>query len=254
MKKNFPIFTVILLTLIVSCTIQNGDPNEIALTQQKDISLFDENCPCDSLEFIDISKRQEANIWSDFASCEELKKANNQLKKNDFIVSMKNRTINKYYCHNYRDTVISINVPYINKDRESKLELRKIFLKSNKKSIFVVSISKFSSNSTRSIELDSSYVFITVDETSPINSDQEYPEYSIFNTGTNEFYYSISTLPGLGTVTITPTATISDEFSVCFGNCYDPCAYSCFGQYDQNDCLSRCYNHCYTKCIIASFF
>lgn len=254
MKKFFSFIWIIALILTISCSIQQVDQNRISATQSNIIKLDKESCPCDSLEFIDINERQAANIWSDFTSSGEFKEVNNQLKKDGFLVNIKNRAINKYYCHNYRDTVISINIPYTNKDRESKLELRKIFLKSSNKSIFVVSISKFSVNSLRSIVVDSSYVFITVDETSPINSEQEYPEYSIFNTGTNEFYYSISTLPGLGTVTITPTATISDEFSVCFGNCYDPCAYSCFGQHDQNECLSRCYNYCYTKCIIASFF
>lgn len=256
MNKRCLLIIAIILLIFSACSIANQPIVDTSQSLVLTAAMEKDNVSCEELFILEITKREKALIWSSFTSSQEYKNTLQILKNDGFKIEMKNRIIDAYYSDIYNDTILSINIPFSNpKYPQFKLEFVKLFSPNNDKSIFMTFISKsLDSLSTESIIDDSSYIYVTLSEDGPFSPDQEFPEFSIFNTGTEQILFSIFSLPGLGTIGIVPCTTINDNFLICFANCYDPCACVCFGQPDQSICLGRCWTYCRNRCVIANWW
>jgi ribosomal protein S8 len=218
--------------------------------------VYADSCAlCDTFLILDLEKKEETMIFANIVSSDSWEQIKRLMKESGFVQSFEKKEIIKVYCPIWNDTFYSVNIPFNSKDRNYKSEIVILIQKNSDKKMWIKLESYSIMNSELDFIMDSSTVIVNKSETSPINTNILYPDYSIFTTTSNQFYFSLGTLP-ISDVYIIPNSTAINKFLICFANCYDPCAATCYhsDEDETGECLSFCYTVCKTKCFLSEWW
>lgn len=242
------ILIVLLSVIIFSCSLSNS-PIQTNNESDTKLSIMSDSCAaCDSFFIIPMEKNEENEIWAKFVSSTNWRNIRSAMHTDGYINDFKDKRIIAAFCSIWQDTFYSINIPFSSRDTLKKAEIVVIIKKSNDAKMYI-KLESFVDSNINDANITPATVLVTKSMDTPIKSVVDYPDYSVFTYSVNEFYFSFETLP-LGDIFYTPDATITDNFLICFANCYDPCFFYC----DDPTCLSGCYTNCRTKCLLANWW